>query len=74
MTVTIHGFGARVKEARHSRGLSQKDLIEEIEKAFPKRPICLRTLKRIEKGDYFRYLPRARVQICKIMPELYAAR
>lgn len=69
MSVVEHGFGRRVKEARDMRGLSQADLISEIRQNF-KKPISLRTLKRIETGQYYRYRTKAKNQIARVLSEL----
>jgi transcriptional regulator with XRE-family HTH domain len=70
MATVDHTFGKRAREAREARGMYQQDVVDAIAALGVKRPLCLKTLQRIESGTYHRYCSRARLQILRILPEL----
>lgn len=70
MALIDHSFGKRVKEAIEARSLYYSDVIDIIKTFGLKRPIGLRTLRRIAGGKYYSYSPRAKAQIVRALPEL----
>jgi hypothetical protein len=64
-------LAARLREARDTRGFSQRMLIQRIAARFPTRPLKLRALQMIEKGQTQKPTTRTERQLRSILPEVF---